>query len=101
MNTFENSTESSSSCDGVRRKRKESRLTSMDDTMDIIEICQTFKDSQSDLSDNIDINWANLLVDAIQRTFIHEFHTDANIGIGKKGAPKRDDVFRVTVVHDV
>ena len=69
--------------------------------MDIIEIRQTFKDSQSDLADNLDINWANLLVNAIQRTFVHEFHADANVGICKKGAPKRDDVFRVAVVHDV
>ena len=73
----------------------------MDDTMDIIEIRQTFKDSQSNLADNLDINCANLLVNAIQRTFVHEFHTDADVGIGKKGAPKRDDVFRVAVVHNV
>ena len=65
----------------------------MDDAMDIIEIRQAFKDSQSDFADNIDINWANLLVNAIQRTFVHEFHTDANVGISKKGAPKRDNVF--------
>ena len=73
----------------------------MDDTMDIIEIRQTLKDSQSNLADNLDINCANLLVNAIQRTFVHEFHTDADVGIGKKGAPKRDDVFRVAVVHNV
>ena len=69
--------------------------------MDIIEICQTFKDSQSDLADNLDINWTNLLVNAIQRTLVHEFHANANVGIGKKGAPKRDDVFRVAVVHNM
>ena len=85
----------------LEEKKVGSRLTSMDDAMDIIEICQTFKDSQSNLSDNFDINWANLLVNAVQRTFVHEFHTDANVGIGKKGAPKRDDVLRVAVVHNV
>lgn len=85
----------------LEEKKVGSRLTSMDDAMDIIEICQTFKDSQSNLSDNFDINWANLLVNAVQRTFVHEFHTNANVGIGKKGAPKRDDVLRVAVVHNV
>ena len=75
------------------RKQKKSRLTSVNDAMDIIEISQPFKNSQGDLSDNIDINWTNLLVDAIQRTFVHELHTDADVGIGKKGTPKRDDVF--------
>jgi len=73
----------------------------MDDAVDIIEICQAFKHSQSDLADNIDINWANLLVNAIERAFVHEFHANANVGIGKKGAPKRDDVFRVAVVHNL
>jgi hypothetical protein len=82
-------------------KKIKTRLTSMDDAMDIIEISQTFKDSQSDLADNININWTNLLVNAVQRSFVHKFHTDANVGIGKKGAPKRDDVFRMAVVHDV
>jgi hypothetical protein len=73
----------------------------MDDAMDIIEIRQTFKDSQSDLADNLDINWANLLVNAIQRPFVHEFHADADVRIGKEGAPERDDVVRVAVMHNV
>ena len=69
--------------------------------MDIVEICQSFKDSQSDLSDDVNINWTNLLVNAIKRTFVHVFHADANVGIGKKGTPKGDDVFGVAVMHNV
>ena len=73
----------------------------MNNAVDIIKIRQTFEDSQSNLADNLDINGSNLLVDAIKRAFVHVFHTNANVGIGKKGAPKRDDVLRVTVVHNV
>lgn len=59
--------------------------TSMDDAVDIIKICQAFQDSQSDLADDVDIDWANLLVDAVERSFVHIFHTNADVGIGKEG----------------
>ena len=76
-------------------------LTAMDDAMDIIEICQSFKHSQGDLADDVDINGSNLFVDTIERALVHGLHADADVGVGEVGTVEGDDILRVAVVHDV
>lgn len=44
------------------------RLTSVNDTMSIVKICETLKDSNRDLADNIDIDGAVLAVDIVERS---------------------------------
>jgi len=66
--------------------RREVKLTTMDDTVNIIKICQALQYRQCHMADHIDINCAYLLVDSVQRPFVHKLHADANIGIGKKRA---------------
>ena len=61
-------------------------LTAVNDTMDIVEVCQAFQYSQRHMADHINIDGTYLLVDPVQRALVHELHADANIGIGKKRA---------------
>lgn len=73
--------------------------TAMDDAMDIIQIRQAFQHGESDLTDNINVDSANLLVDTIQGALVHEFHAYADVGICEECPVERDDVFRMAVVH--
>ena len=51
----------------------------MNDTMDIIEIRQALQDGECNVANDIYIDWANLLVDTVERAFVHEFHADADM----------------------
>lgn len=73
----------------------------MNNAMDIIEICQTFQHRQCDLPDDVDVDRPNLLVDPIERAFVHILHTNTDVGIGEEGAVERDDVLGMAVVHDL
>ena len=73
----------------------------MNDTVNIIEICEAFKDSKCDLGYNLDIDRAYPLVDTVERTLVHKLHANADVGIGQKRAVKRDDVLRVAIMHDL
>ena len=73
----------------------------MNDTVNVIEVCEAFEDGQCDLGYDFDIDRAYPLVDTIERTLVHKLHTDADIGVGQERAVKRDDVVRVTVMHDL
>lgn len=67
-------------------KRRDRVLTAVNDAMDIVEICQAFQDSQCNLANDVDIDWANFLVDTVQRALIRELHADADIWIRQKRA---------------
>lgn len=73
----------------------------MNDAMDIVEISQAFKDSECNLGDDFDVNRTYSLVDTIQRALVCEFHANTDIRVGEKGAVEGNDVFRMTVVHDL
>lgn len=76
-------------------------LTTVNNAMDIVEVCQAFQDGQRNLPNNINIDWAYFLVDSIQRALVRALHADADIGIREKGAVERYDVWRMTFVHDL
>jgi hypothetical protein len=75
--------------------------TTMDDAVDIIQICETLQDSQCHLANDFDVDWAHLLVNAVQGAFIHELHANANVRIGYKCAIERYNAVRMTIVHDL
>jgi len=58
----------------------------MDDTVNIIKVCQALQYSQCHMADHIDVNGAYLFVDPIQGSFVHKLHAYADVGIGKKCA---------------
>jgi len=76
-------------------------LTSVNDPMNIVQVRQPLQHGQCDLPYDIDVNGTNLLVNPVQRSLIHELHADADIGIRDERAVERDDVRRITVVHDL
>ncbi len=73
----------------------------MNDAVDVVEIRQPFKHGEGDLTDDIDVNGTNLLVDAMKRALVHELHTYAYVRIGQESAKERNNVFGIAVVHYV
>lgn len=69
------------------------RRTAVDDAVDIIKVSEPFENGNSNLSNDLDINWPVLLVDPVQRALVHVFHTDMNVWVGDKGTIEGDDVF--------
>lgn len=52
--------------EAMQRLEAEKRLTSMNDSMDIVEICQSFQDGERDVPNDVDIDGTNLLVDVVK-----------------------------------
>jgi hypothetical protein len=73
----------------------------MDDVVNIIEICQPLEYSKSHLPDDFNIDRSDLLVRAVERSLVHELGTNTDIGICYVGAIKRDNIFRVAVMHNL
>ena len=66
--------------------------TTVDDTVDIVQVGEALKDSERYLPNDIDINGSDLLVDTVEGALIHELHADADVRVGDEGAVERDDV---------
>ena len=75
--------------------------TTMDDTVSVVEVSESFEHGMCDLGDNLDINGAYLLINPIEGTLVHKLHTNADVRIRQKRAVERNDISRVTVVHDL
>ncbi len=73
----------------------------MYDPVSVVEVGEAFEYSMCNLGDDLDIDWADTFINSIEGALVHELHADANVRIGQKRAEERDDVFRVTVVHDL
>ena len=73
----------------------------MDDTVNVVEVSESFEHGMGDLGNDLYVDWADAFVNPIKGTLIHELHADANIGVRQERAVERNDVFRVTVVHDL
>lgn len=75
--------------------------TAVNDTMNVVEVSKSLEDGVRDLGDDLNIDGADAFIDPIEGTLVHELHADANVGIRQECAVERDDVSRVTVVHDL
>jgi hypothetical protein len=73
----------------------------MDDTMNVVEVSESFEHGVRDFGDDLDIDGTDAFINPIKGTLVHELHADANIGIRQERAVERDDVSGVTVVHDL
>src|SRR6266850_3419354 len=73
----------------------------MNDTVNVIEIRESFKHGVCNLGNDLDVDGADAFVYPIKGTLIHKLHADTNVRIRQEGTVERNDVSRVTVVHDV
>lgn len=53
------------------------------------------------MSDNLDINGSDLLIDTIERALVHVLHANTDVWIRQERAKERDDIWGVAVMHDV
>lgn len=75
--------------------------TSMNYTVNVVKVRQTFQYRQGDLADHLDVDRSISLVDVVEGTFVHVFHAHADVGIGYVCTVKGYDVFGMAVVHDL
>jgi hypothetical protein len=75
--------------------------TSVDDSVDIIQVRQALQYTHCHASDDRDLNGANLFIYTVERSAVHVFHAYANVGIGEIRAVAVDDVPGVAFVHDL
>lgn len=75
--------------------------TAMNDTVCVVEVSESFEHGKCDLSDNLNINGAYLFINPIERTLVHELHANTDVRVRQKRAVEGNDIFRVTVVHDL
>jgi hypothetical protein len=54
----------------------------VNDTVNIIEICEAFEDGMRDISYDLDVDRAYPLVNTVERTLVHKLHADADVGVG-------------------
>lgn len=90
----------------------------MYDAVFIIKINQTLQHRFCDFTDNVDVNGAVMPVDVVQRSTnvasarvlrvihvnipsIHEFHDNSYMDVDGKASIISNDVWRITVVHDL
>ena len=85
---------------GTRRTER-SKLTSVNDPMDIVQVHQPLQHGQRDIPHDVDVDGSNLLVNPVQRALVHKFHVNAGVGIRDERAVKRNDVRRIAIVHDL
>ena len=69
--------------------------------MCIIEVSQALQYGMGYLSNNLDIDWPDALVDAVKRTLVHEFHAYTDVRVGQEGAIEGNDIIGMTVVHNL
>lgn len=67
-------------------------LTSVNNAMDVIEICQSFQHRERNLRNNVDVDSTNFLVNAIEGSLVHKLHTDADVWISKEGSIEGHDI---------
>lgn len=60
--------------------------TTVNNTVDIIQICQTLEHRQRDFTDDFDVDGSDFLVDSVERAFVHVFHADADVRVSKEGS---------------
>lgn len=85
----------------TRGEQSGRKLTSVNDPMNIVQVRQPLQHSQGDFPHDINVDGSNLLVNPVQRSLIHKFHANANVGVRDERAVERNDVRRVAVVHDL
>lgn len=81
--------------------KKPRRHTAVNDAVNVVEIGETFEYCMRNLGDDLEVDRADAFIDPIKGTFIHKLHADANVWIRQESAVERDDVIRVTVMHDM
>ena len=81
--------------------RNVEKRTTVDDTVDVVQIREALEHGESDLGDHLDVDGADLFVYAVERALVHELHADADVGVGEERAVEGDDVLGVAVVHDL
>lgn len=69
--------------------------------MNVVEVSESFEHGVRDSGNNLNIDGTDAFINPIKGTLVHELHADANIRIRQERAVEGDDVFRVTVVHDL
>ena len=65
----------------------------MNNPVDVVEIRQTFQDGHCEHGDDFYLNWADFFVYPIERSLVHKLHANADIGFGKKGSVRRDNIW--------
>lgn len=73
----------------------------MDDSMNIIEISESFQNTHSYSGNDLDGNRAHFFVDGLEGATVHVFHADADVRIGEVRTITFDDVAGVALVHDL
>ena len=66
--------------------------TAMDYPVHVVQVGEPLEHCQRDLSDHVDVDGANLLVNAVQRALVHVLHADADVRIRYESAVEGDDV---------
>jgi hypothetical protein len=61
-------------------------LTSVNYSMHIVQIRQALKNRQSNYADDLDLDWSDLPVDAVERPLVHVFHANADVGLCNESA---------------
>ena len=65
------------------------KLTSVNDPMTTVKVCQPLQHSQRDLPYDANVDESNLLANPVQQFLIHKLHANANVGIRDERAIKR------------
>lgn len=73
----------------------------MNYAMNIIEICESLQHGMSDQAHDVDIDRPYLLVDRVERAFIHKLKANTDVGFGQESTITRDDIFGVAFMHDL
>lgn len=68
-------------------------ITSMNNSVNVVKVCQAFEDGQRNLCYNINFYSANLLVNPIEGALVHIFHANTDIRVREESPPERYDVF--------
>lgn len=76
-------------------------LTTMNDLVHVIQVQQPLQHASRHHRYDIDIDRAYLLVDTVERAFVHELHADADVRLCEEGPVRGDDKGRVAVVHNL
>ena len=73
----------------------------MDDSMNIIEISESFQNTHSYSGNDLDGDRAHFFVDGLEGATVHVFHADADVRISEVRTITFDDVAGVALVHDL
>lgn len=64
----------------------------MNDAVHVVQIRQSLEHRQGDEGDDIDVDGAYSLVDAVERALVHELYAHADIRVGQVRAVEGDDI---------